>query len=46
MEKMIKGELHFDAEKARNYAVENFSYEAVGKEFVDLYQTLMQRNIV
>jgi glycosyltransferase involved in cell wall biosynthesis len=46
MEKMIRGELHFDAEKARNYAIENFSYEAVGKEFVDLYQKLIQENSV
>ncbi len=46
MEKIIKGELYFDAEKARNYAIENFSYEAVGKEFVDLYQKLIQENSV
>jgi len=45
MAKFIEGKYHFDHETLRKYAIKNFSYEAVGKEFIALYQSLIPEKI-
>ena len=42
MEKFIEGKYPFNHEALRNYAIKNFSYEAVGKEFIDLYNNQLK----
>ena len=42
MEKFIVGKYQFNHESLRNYAIKNFSYEAVGKEFIDLYNNQLK----
>jgi glycosyltransferase involved in cell wall biosynthesis len=39
--KIIKKEVSFDTYGMRQYAVDSFSYEGVGKKFYDLYQQVL-----
>lgn len=44
MKKIIDGKLQFDIQGMRKYAVENFSYEAVGQKYKSIYNRILKRN--
>ena len=41
MENMMDNWMKHDSEKMRRYAVENFSYEAVGEKFNEIYRKII-----
>jgi len=37
----INGDIKFDAEHIRAYALENFGYESVGRKFNEVYRSIL-----
>jgi len=42
IQKVAQAPMGYDLEAMRQYAVKNFSYEGVGKQFYDIYQNIIQ----
>lgn len=43
IKKVIQHPKDYNTEKMRQYAVENYSYEAVGKQFYDIYNRILEQ---